>query len=342
MSDPANSSAAAPAALVRLKQRFADSLQAGENVTDCFLVKSKEIRLNKSNEPYINLVLGDRTGELDAKIWDQVVELQPCFERDDIIKVQGKVTQYRNRLQMTIQRLRRLEPNEYELGDFLPTTAQDVEAMYSELRGYAAAAANPWLRGLLLALLDDPELARRFKLAPAAKTMHHAYLGGLLEHVLSLCRAARLLLPNYPSLDADLVLAGIVLHDLGKLEELSYQRSIAYTTPGQLLGHIVMGLHMLRAKVVALPGFPAPLEMALEHMIISHHGRYEFGSPKLPMFPEALLLHYLDDLDSKLHSMLASLRQSGAAEWTGYNAALERTLLNLKSWISGGEAAEQA
>ncbi len=333
--------AAAPAGPVRLKQRFADSLQAGETVTDCFLVKAKEIRLNKNQEPYLTLVLGDRSGELDAKIWDQVNELQALFERDDIVKVQGKLSQYRNRLQMNIQRVRRLEPREYDLSDYLPATRQDVEALYAELRGYAAAAANPWLRQLLLALLDDPELAAKFKLAPAAKTLHHAYLGGLLEHVISLCRAARLLLANYPRLDPDLVLAGIVLHDLGKLEELSYERSISYTTPGQLLGHIVLGLFRLRAKVAELPGFPPPLAMALEHMIVSHHGRYEFGSPKLPMFPEALLLHYLDDLDSKLNSIEASLRQGGEAEWTAYNPSLERPLLNLQNWLPAGAPAEE-
>ena len=341
MSDPAIFAAVASAAPLRQKQRFTESLRAGETVTDCFLVKAKEIRLNKNNEPYVTLVLGDRTGEFDAKIWDQVQELQALFERDDIVKVQGKLTQFRNRLQMTVQRVRRLEAREYELSDYLPSTAQDVEALYAELRGYAEAVGNRWLRQLLLTLLDDPELARRFKRAPAAKTLHHAYLGGLLEHVLSLCRAARRLLPNYPGLDGDVVLAGIVLHDLGKIEELSYERSIAYTTPGQLLGHMVLGLFLLREKIAAIPGFPLPLAMALEHMIVSHHGQYEFGSPKLPMFPEALLLHYLDDLDSKLHSMQASLRLSGEAEWTNYNPSLERPLLNLQAWLTPAATAPE-
>ena len=333
---------AAALALQPMKQRFARELVAGEALTDAFLVKSKELRLNKNGDPYLSLVLCDRTGEFDAKVWDQVPELQSQFERDDVIKVQGKLVLFRNRPQLQIQRLRKLEAHEFDLADFLPATRADIGALWAELYGWVEAVSHPQLRRLLLALLDDPDIAARLRRAPAAKSLHHAYLGGLLEHICSLSRAARLLLPNYPWLDGDLLLAGIILHDLGKIEELEYERAIVYSTPGQLLGHMILGLELLREKTRALPDFPPALRTLLEHLIISHHGKYEFGSPKLPMFPEALVLHYLDDLDSKLHAMRASLEQSGEAEWSGYNPSLERSLLHWQDWLRKQTAPEAA
>jgi 3'-5' exoribonuclease len=195
---------------------------------------------------------------------------------------------------------------------------------------------NPHLRQLLLAFLDDEAIAARFKTAPAAKSMHHAFIGGLLEHVVSLLNLARATAGNYAFVDLELLQTGVILHDMGKIEELSYQRAFGYTNEGQLLGHIIIMLRMLDQKCRQMPDFPPRWKMLVEHMILSHHGKYEFGSPKLPMFPEALMLNYLDDLDSKMESMRASLQESqGRGEWTAYNPSLERMLLQKERFLAG-------
>jgi 3'-5' exoribonuclease len=183
--------------------------------------------------------------------------------------------------------------------------------------------------------MGDPEIARAYRNAPAAKTLHHAYIGGLLDHVVSLFRSCDLMCRNYPQINRDLLLTGAFLHDIGKIHELSYNRSFSYTTRGQLLGHMIIELEMLQAKLAHLPGFPDELKTCVEHLIISHHGQYDFGSPKLPMFPEALMLHYLDDLDSKMESMRAHFEREAGAEgvWTGYNASLGRSLLNTEKLL---------
>jgi 3'-5' exoribonuclease len=207
-----------------------------------------------------------------------------------------------------------------------------------------ATIEEPHLRTLVEIFMADPEIARGYRNAPAAKTLHHAFIGGLLEHVVSLCRACDLVARNYPLVNRDLLLAGAFLHDIGKVRELSYSRSFAYTTEGQLLGHMVIELEMLHGKLRQVPDFPDDLRIAIEHLIISHHGQYEFGSPKLPMFPEALMLHYLDDLDSKMESMRAQMEKDGELEsaWTSYNSSLARPLLNTRKFLSKLEKAQAA
>jgi len=197
------------------------------------------------------------------------------------------------------------------------------------------------LKALLEAFMADPEIGEAYRSAPAAKTLHHAYIGGLLDHVVSLFRSCDLLCRNYPQINRDLLLTGAFLHDIGKIHELTYNRSFAYTTRGQLLGHMVIELEMLQAKLASVPGFPDELKTMVEHLIISHHGQYEFGSPKLPMFPEALMLHYLDDLDSKMESMRAHFEREGDSEsaWTGYNSSLGRPLLNSTKFLEPKPAA---
>lgn len=327
-----------------LKPPFIADLTPDTTVTAAFLVLRKEVRQKKDGDPYLSLTLGDRTGQIDANMWDQVAGVQNSFGDDDFIKVRAQVAVYRDKLQLKIERLRRLEEGEVALGDYLPTTENDVEAMWRELEARIAAIGNPHLRALLQAIFGDAAIAERFRRAPAAKTLHHAYLGGLLEHVLSLCRLAELVMRNYPYVDADLLYSGILLHDLGKIEELEYQRSFRYTTPGQLLGHMVLVLRILHDKLAGLPDFPPALAALVEHLIISHHGHYEFGSPKLPMFPEALLLHQLDDMDSKMQAMRTQLQlepPSGGA-WTGYNRSLERPLLRTAQWLAEEEEGRKA
>jgi 3'-5' exoribonuclease len=215
--------------------------------------------------------------------------------------------------------------------------------MFGELRGYAESISNPWLKQLVLSLIADPEIARCYKRAPAAKVMHHAYLGGLLEHVISLCGMSRRVATHYPELDVDLLLTAAILHDIGKLEELCYERAIGYTTPGQLLGHIVMELETVTRAIDKIPGFPAPLKTVVQHVLISHHGQYEFGSPKLPMIREAMVFHYLDDLDSKLAAVRVALATpSGDDEWSAYSSALGRKFLKLDEFLQGGAPKSQS
>lgn len=192
-------------------------------------------------------------------------------------------------------------------------------------------------------MLDDQSVAARLKRAPAGKSMHHAYIGGLLEHIVSLCGVCRLVAPHYPEIDGDLLLSGAILHDIGKLEELFYERSFGYTTEGQLLGHIVIGLQLLEKKMEAIEGFPGDLKLLIQHMILSHHGREEFGSPKLPSFPEALMLHYLDDLDSKMATMRESVEaEKGETQWTGKNWSLQRPLLRMDRFRQQEEGGEKS
>ncbi len=314
-------------------------LHANDDVLTTLLVHSKEVRQKKTGEPYLSLTLGDRTGEIDAKMWDNVAEVVDAFERDDFVKVKGRLQVYNNRLQLTIHKLRKLEESEVDLADYLPASKRNRGEMLAELRQIGAAMGNPHLRALVESFLNDEEIARRYQRAPAAKYIHHAYLGGLLEHVLSLCQLCRLAASHYPSLDVDLLLAGAILHDVGKIYELAYERSFGYSSEGQLVGHIAIGLRLIEQKLRALPEFPARLRSLLEHLVVSHHGTLEFGSPKLPVFPEALALHYLDDLDAKLDCMRAIVEQDRQVEghWTSYNPSLARVVLKKLKYLAEGD-----
>ena len=323
-----------------MKETYVRDLQPNQVVVSSFLVQSKELRVKKTGESYLALALSDKTGAVDAKMWDNVEQVESTFEREDFVKIKGAVQVYRNKPQVTVHRLRRLEERDVDLADYFPRSARDPEEMWEELQQVVAAVGNVWLKELLTRILSDPDIAVRLKLAPAAKTMHHAYLGGLLEHVLSLCRLTKLVVQHYTEIDQDLVLTGVVLHDLGKIYELSYTRAFGYTTEGQLLGHMIQELEIVHRALAGMPDFPRPLQVLVEHLIISHHGQYEFGSPKLPMFPEALLLHYIDDLDSKLQGMQALIAKEGAldGDWTGFLPSLGRPLLKVAKFLENTPA----
>ncbi|HEX3351243.1 MAG: 3'-5' exoribonuclease YhaM family protein [Terriglobales bacterium] len=304
-------------------------------VTSSFVVVSRQVKPKKSGEPYLALTLGDRSGHLEAKMWDNVEDAIDAFEQDDFVKIKGLINKYKNRFQLTIHKLRRLGESEVDFADYLPKTTKDIGEMWKTLAEYVATFKDPHLKGLVEAFMADPEIAEAYRNAPAAKTLHHAFIGGLLEHVVSLFRSCDLMCRNYPQINRDLLLTGAFLHDIGKIHELSYNRSFTYTTRGQLLGHMIIELEMLQAKLAQLPGFPNSLKTLVEHLIISHHGQYDFGSPKLPMFPEALLLHYLDDLDSKMEAMRAQFERAGESDgaWTAYNPSLGRPLLNTAKFL---------
>ncbi len=312
-------------------------------VTTSFVVGAKQIKPKKSGDPYLALTLCDRTGQIDAKMWDNVAEVIDEFDQDDFVKIKGLVNKYNGRFQVTIYKLRHMGEAEVDFADYLPTCPRDIEELWRTLGGYVAGFKNSHLKALLEAFMSDAEISQAYKTAPAAKTLHHAYIGGLLDHVVSVFKLCDLACQNYPQVDKDLLMTGVFLHDIGKIHELSWARSFSYTTRGQLLGHMIIELEMLQAKLQKLPDFPAELKNLIEHMIISHHGQYEFGSPKLPMFPEALMLHYLDDLDSKMESMRAQFeREAGMSDaWSGYNASLGRPLLNSNKYLTKANGEKQ-
>src|SRR6202046_2063971 len=315
--------------------------QENKVITSTFVVVAKQIKPKKTGEPYLALTLGDRSGQLEAKMWDNVDEFILAFEQDDFLKIKGLINKYKNRFQLTIHKLRRMGETEIDYTDYLPKTTKDIGELWRTLADFVGTFQNQHLKSLVESFMSDPEIAERYRNAPAAKTLHHAYIGGLLDHVVSLFRSCDLMCQNYPQVNRDLLLTGAFLHDIGKIQELTYNRAFSYTTRGQLLGHMIIELEMLQAKLAKLPDFPPELKTLLEHMIISHHGQYDFGSPKLPMFPEALMLHYLDDLDSKMEAMRAQFEREAELDgpWTSYNASLGRPLLNTAKFLAPKKAA---
>lgn len=320
-----------------MKSPYVSELQPNQTITATFLVQSKDIRQKKTGDPYLSLNLCDRTGDVDAKMWDNVAEVMDTFDRDDFVRVKGIAQLYQNRMQITVHRMQRVDTAEIDLTDFFPAAARSGDDMMAELQQIVAGLENPHLRALLEAVFQDGDIARRFKVAPAAKTIHHAYLGGLIEHVLSLCVLCRMTASHYRHIDLDLLLAGAILHDIGKVYELTYDRTFGYSNDGQLLGHIIIALRIVGDKLRQVPEFPAPLRSLLEHMIVSHHGELEFGSPKVPLFAEAMLLHHLDNLDSKIECMRAYAEREPQAEgcWSSYSPSLERQVLKKHKYLNG-------
>ncbi|MGD0617603.1 MAG: OB-fold nucleic acid binding domain-containing protein [Bryobacteraceae bacterium] len=325
-----------------MKSPYIGELQPNQVVTGVFLVQSKDVRQKRTGEPYLSLVLGDRSGDIDAKMWDNVAEVLDSFDRDDFVRVKGLMQVYQNRPQFTIHKMARVEEREVDFADYFPCSERSPEEMFAELREIVAGISTPHLRALLTAFMDDESIALPYRTAPAAKTVHHAFLGGLIEHVLSLCRLARFTAAHYRDIDLDLLLTGVILHDVGKVRELTYERSFGYSNEGQLLGHIVIALRMIDEKLAQVPGFPEDTRALLAHMIISHHGELEFGSPRVPLFPEALLLHHLDNVDSKMECMRAAIARDRHSTgcWTGYVPPLERTVLKKARYLDPGPAAE--
>ena len=310
-----------------------------QSIVSYFAVASKQVRSRKDKGQYLALMLCDRTGLLECRMWENFAELLGEFEQGHIIKIRGEVCRYNGRFQVNIEKLRRAADEEVELADYLPRSAFNIDDLWSKLDGYIESLVNPHLKALLRAFFDDEGVVKAYREAPAAKNLHHAWLGGLLEHVVSLLGICDAAARHYPGIDRDLLLTGAILHDIGKLEELSWGMSFAYTLEGQLLGHITMGIAMIEKKLAKLPGFPPQLRMLVEHMVLSHHGKMEFGSPKLPMIPEAVLLHYLDDLDAKMQTMnneFARHREQGrpAAEMTEWVRSMDRPLLNTAAFLA--------
>ncbi len=309
-----------------------------ETVTGYFAVSSISVRDRKQAGQYLALTLGDKTGTFEARMWEEFADVIATCSEGCYVKAQGQISRYQGKFQITLQKLRSAAESEVDAADFLPATRFDVAEMLTELRGYVSGFANEDLKRLVFSFLDDEEIGPAFQVAPAAKALHHAWLGGLLEHVLTLVRVCLATAPFYPEVNPDLLVTGAILHDIGKVRELHWSTTFGYTLEGQMIGHISIGQGMLREKVRALAAFPERLRVLVEHMLLSHHGKLEFGSPKLPMTPEALLLSTLDDLEAKMQTMRSEFGKAGAsgrsaAEVTDWVRSMERPLLNTSAYL---------
>jgi 3'-5' exoribonuclease len=320
-----------------MKQGFVIDLKDGMAITSLFLVREKEIRNSpRTGKSWLQLDLVDRTGSVSAKMWDNFAGIVSTFACDDVIRVRGRAKLYNDQIEITLEQILPVTDKEYDLQDFLPHTRENIDALLAKLHEHIAAVRDPWLQRLLTSIVDDPAIQPKLRLAPAAMTMHHAFLGGLLEHVVSVCGLARGVAAHYPDVDLDYLITGAVLHDIGKIDELCYDRCIGYTTQGRLLGHISLGFAMVRKKIEAIAGFPPDLGTLVEHLLLSHHGTHEFGSPALPQFREAVILNFIDDLDSKVGAMRATLDAAAANrddEWTERNPSLRRPLLRTDEFL---------
>ncbi|HEY2857624.1 MAG TPA: HD domain-containing protein [Terracidiphilus sp.] len=309
-----------------------------------FLVLLRQQRTTQTNKPYLNIIFCDKTGQLEGRVWDvNDHRVAKDLERGDVVKVRGSVAKFNDRLQMKVEQLRKTSPGEVDKTDLMPATTYDVGELWQRLMGFVESFTEPHLKLLAGNILSDAQIATAFREAPAAKQLHHAWLGGLLEHVVSLLTLADRVAPHYPILQRDLLLTGVLLHDIGKIHELAWEIGFEYTTEGVLLGHIQMGASLAERTMDAIPGFPPRLKTLVLHLILSHHGKLEFGSPKLPMIPEALVLNFLDDLDAKMQAVQGEFDKcaregKSPEEMTGRVWALDqRQMLNSRAWLAGNE-----
>lgn len=301
-------------------------LKEDERVRSLYLVKEKKVGQTKRGDPFLSITLSDRTGDIEARVWDNALELSALFREGDIIEVQGQAGSYKGQVQLTLSTIRVSEEGDPSL--FLETSPFDITEMMTSMRGLIKKIKDPHLRGISERFLSDHAFVEQFKKAPAAKNFHHGYIGGLLEHTLSVCRMALQVAGQYPSLDGDLLLTGAFLHDIGKIKEFKFDKFIDYTDEGRLLGHLILGVAMLDDKLAGMKKFPEETALRLRHLVLSHHGEYEFGSPKRPKFLEAFALHMIDDLDAKMNG-IARYMEKDAKEgsWTDFNRMFERYLL---------------
>ncbi len=320
-----------------MKKTFIKDIREKDQVTGSFLVTKKETGMSKSGKPYLNLKLMDSTGELEARVWEDAEELGKKFHKNDVVSIRGFAVAYQGGIQVNVTSVNALAESEYSIRDFLPSSQKDPAAMMAELDNIISGMNDKSLRALLTSIFKDPEIRELFSLAPAAKSMHHSYLGGLLEHTLSICGLAEKIAGHYKKgINKDLLLAGAILHDIGKIYELSYRRSFDYTDEGRLLGHITIGVELIDDKIRNIAGFPEMTAVLLKHMLLSHHGQLEFGSPKRPKTIEAIILSYIDDLDAKVSAVqaLAENEREKDSSWTSYQKLFERYI------YKGGVATE--
>lgn len=309
-----------------MNRKFIRELQEGERIVENYVVGSKEVLTTTTGNPYISITLRDRTGSVDGKIWDNVDKYSPLFARDDFVRVDALVESFRGKLQLNVKRIRRLEEGEFDMAEFLPQSRRNADEMLTEINNWIESVKEPHLNSLLHSFFGDEAFLGAFKSSSGAKYIHHAFVSGLMEHTLAVVKICQFLAENYAGVNRDLLIAGALLHDIGKTEELERSPGFQYTDRGGLLGHIILGLRMVQDRIRDLPDFPAETAMLLDHMMISHQGELEFGSPKKPQTLEAWLLFLADNLDSRIEQFQAHVERDETpdSDWTAYHRLLQR------------------
>jgi len=314
-----------------MTHKFISEIEPGQEIKDIYMVSGPILRSTTRGDLYIAMFLSDRSGQLNGRMWQATEVIYNSLPKPGFIHIQGRSELYQNNLQIIINNIGIVDADKVSLEDFLARTDKDTKQMFAEVKSIVGGIKNPQLKALAGEFLADTELMKKFCEAPAATKIHHNCLGGLLEHTHSMLKVADVILPLYPQVQADLVLAGIFLHDMGKTEELTYDMAFSYTDSGQLIGHIVQTLLMVNKKADALAANGEQIDKtvmdALGHIILSHHGQYEFGSPKLPATAEAFMVNYIDDLDAKINQVTSAIEnESGDSDWTGWQNALQTRL----------------
>lgn len=317
------------------------ALKEGDWVDETYLVVGKQISIAKNGVMYLSIKLADKTGEVDGKLWDNAEEVAARFGREDFVKIKGVAANYQGAMQIKLKTLQKVDDGQVDLANFLETSRRNPDDMAKELAAAAGSLTNAYLKQLMRSFLNDAAFMEAFKKTPAAKSLHHNYLGGLLEHVCELVALVRDVARHFPGVDLDLLIVGAFLHDIGKVRELSIRKSIEYTTEGRLLGHISLGYEMTADRIKAIAGFPEELTMLVKHIMLAHHGEYEFGSPKRPKIQEAIIINYLDDLSAKINNFQATLKKENvqAGDWTGYSKMHDRYLYRQHSPAAGAGSA---
>ena len=308
--------------------RYIETFHEGNHISDIYLCKTKQIQLTKTGKEYGNLILQDKTGTIEAKIWDLSSPGVGEFDAMDYVHIEADVTLFQNANQLNVRRIRTAREGEYVEADYLPVSKKEIGKMYEELLGFVRSVKNPWLNQLLSGyFVEDKEFAKAFQFHSAAKTVHHGFVGGLLEHTLSVTKLCDYYAGYYPMINRDLLLTAAIFHDVGKTRELSRFPENDYTDDGQLLGHIIIGTEMVGESIRSIPGFPEKLATELKHCILAHHGELEYGSPKKPALLEALALNFADNTDAKMETMIEALQSGGENKgWLGYNRLLESNI----------------
>jgi 3'-5' exoribonuclease len=326
-----------------MKTVFVKDIKKNQKVVSTFLVKQKNISRTKAGKPFLNLTLSDKTGEVIGRVWENAETFAQCFQNDDFISLESTSVTYQNALQLNITSLTRCPPSEIDITDYLPETERDREELFGELTAIIETINNPHLKELLDLFLEDQAFIYLFKSAPAAKKLHHVYIGGLLEHTVSVANLILKICAHYGNLNLDLLLTAGILHDIGKVHELTFLRSFDYSDAGRLLGHIVIGLEMITEKINSLPDFPVDLAMELKHLVISHHGQYDYGSPKRPKTLEGFILFYVDDLDAKVNDLrsFTGIKTDNHSRCAGYHKILDRYIFKSLEFQDSLELVEE-
>lgn len=311
--------------------KYIKEYKEGDRISDIYLCKHKQSAVTKNGKPYDNVILQDKTGTLDAKVWDPNNAGIEDFDSLDYIEVYGDVNCFQGALQVNVKRIRRCKEGEYDPADYLPVSSKDIDTMMKELLDFIDSIQNPYLKELLQAFfVKDEKFIKAFRQSSAAKTVHHGFVGGLLEHTLSVTKLCDYYCSQYPLLKKDLLISAAICHDIGKTKELSLFPQNDYTDEGQFLGHIVIGTEMIGEKIRGIDGFPQVLANELKHCILSHHGEYEFGSPKKPAIMEAVALNFADNTDAKLQTFTELMNNTTETGWLGFNRLFESNVVRTK------------